>query len=102
MTMILEGSNADSRVGHRSAHGADAERKRSFTYTPVGDYNGPDSFTYKANDGSLDSNLATVFVTVIRSTMRRGCEDAYDVNEDTALKSPHRRVSNDTEPRATR
>src|SRR5207247_3105883 len=36
----------------------------SFTYTPAANYNGPDSFTYKANDGSLDSNLATVAITV--------------------------------------
>lgn len=36
----------------------------SFTYTPNADYNGPDSFTYKANDGSLDSNVVTVSITV--------------------------------------
>jgi VCBS repeat-containing protein len=36
----------------------------SFTYTPNADYNGPDSFTYKASDGSLDSNVATVTITV--------------------------------------
>ena len=32
----------------------------SFTYTPAANYNGPDSFTYKANDGTADSNVATV------------------------------------------
>ena len=26
----------------------------SFTYTPTANYNGPDSFTYKANDGTAD------------------------------------------------
>lgn len=36
----------------------------SFTYTPAANYAGPDSFTYKANDGSLDSNVATVSLTV--------------------------------------
>lgn len=36
----------------------------SFTYTPNGNFNGSDSFTYKANDGSLDSNVATVTITV--------------------------------------
>ena len=36
----------------------------SFTYTPNANFNGPDSFTYKANDGSLDSNVATVTLTV--------------------------------------
>ena len=36
-----------------------------FTYTPDAGYAGPDSFTYKANDGDLDSNTATVTITVI-------------------------------------
>ncbi len=35
-----------------------------FTYTPTTDYSGPDSFTYKANDGALDSNIVTVSLTV--------------------------------------
>ena len=35
-------------------------------------YNGPDSFTYKANDGDADSNVATVTITVnAASTTRR-------------------------------
>ena len=32
----------------------------SFTYTPDADYNGTDSFTYRVNDGEVDSNVATV------------------------------------------
>ncbi len=35
----------------------------SYVYTPVSDYNGGDSFTFKANDGTLDSNTATVSLT---------------------------------------
>ncbi len=35
-----------------------------FTYTPAANYNGSDSFTYHANDGKLDSNVATVTITV--------------------------------------
>jgi methionine-rich copper-binding protein CopC len=34
------------------------------TYTPTGNYNGPDSFTFKINDGTADSNVATVSITV--------------------------------------
>ena len=34
------------------------------TYTPNAGYIGPDSFTFKANDGMADSNVATVSVTV--------------------------------------
>ncbi len=36
----------------------------SFTYTPNAGFTGSDSFTYKANDGSDDSNIATVNITV--------------------------------------
>ncbi|HJS81960.1 MAG TPA: cadherin-like domain-containing protein, partial [Nitrososphaera sp.] len=36
----------------------------NFTYTPEADFNGVDSFTYKANDESADSNVATVTITV--------------------------------------
>jgi VCBS repeat-containing protein len=36
----------------------------SFTYTPAADYNGTDSFTYKVNDGFLDSAVATVTITI--------------------------------------
>jgi VCBS repeat-containing protein len=36
----------------------------SFTYTPATNYDGPDSFTYRASDGSLQSAVATVNITV--------------------------------------
>ncbi len=34
------------------------------TYTPNPNFNGADSFTYRCNDGSLNSNTATVTITV--------------------------------------
>ena len=36
----------------------------AFTYTPDAGYFGPDSFTFKANDGQLDSNVATESLTI--------------------------------------
>ncbi len=36
----------------------------AYTYTPDGEYYGPDSFTYKANDGTSDSSVHTVNITV--------------------------------------
>ncbi len=36
----------------------------TITYTPDANYNGPDSFTFNVNDGSVDSNTATISITV--------------------------------------
>jgi uncharacterized repeat protein (TIGR01451 family) len=38
----------------------------SFVYTPTLDYHGPDSFTYHASDGVLNSDIVTVTLTVQR------------------------------------
>ncbi len=34
------------------------------TYTPAANYNGPDSFTFTVNDGTVTSAPATVSITV--------------------------------------
>ena len=36
----------------------------NLTYTPNANYNGSDSFTFKANDGNSDSNVETVDITI--------------------------------------
>lgn len=49
------------------AHGAlSLNPGGSFTYTPNAGFTGDDTFTYKANDGHNDSNVATVTITVKR------------------------------------
>jgi hypothetical protein len=45
-------------------HGAAEAVENLVIYTPTANYNGPDSFTYKANDGHADSNIATVKIVV--------------------------------------
>ncbi len=48
-----------------AAHGTLAlNANGTFTYTPAANFNGTDSFTYLANDGQLNSNVATVTITV--------------------------------------
>jgi autotransporter-associated beta strand protein/VCBS repeat-containing protein len=48
-----------------AAHGTVAVNANgTFTYTPAANFNGIDSFSFKANDGSLDSNTATIALTV--------------------------------------
>lgn len=46
------------------SHGTLSGTAPNLTYTPAANYNGADSFTYKANDGTADSNVATVSITV--------------------------------------
>ncbi len=41
-----------------------------FTYTPTSGYSGADSFTYRANDGNLNSNLATVSLNVTTANVQ--------------------------------
>lgn len=47
---------------HGTLTGAPTSATR--TYTPAPGYSGPDTFTFRANDGHADSNVATVSVTV--------------------------------------
>ena len=47
-------------------------------------YSGPDSFTFKANDGSTDSNIATVSITVISTYLPSEVGDQGYINS-TAL-----------------
>ena len=58
----------------------------SFTYTPLPNYNGADSFTYAANDGTADSNVATVSINVIAvNDAPVAGNDSYTTAEDTPL-----------------
>src|SRR5439155_14878960 len=58
----------------------------SFTYTPAANFNGPDSFTYKATDGLLDSNVATVALTINPvNDVPVAVNDSFATNEDTPL-----------------
>ena len=52
----------------------------SFAYVPAATYTGADSFTFKANDGALDSNVATFSLTVnVRQFVRRRGDDSFNV-----------------------
>jgi len=60
---------------------------RSCTYTPVLNYNGSVTFTYKVNDTALDSTTSTVTINVnaINDAPTLAATQAVSTNEDTAL-----------------
>ncbi|HEX8617257.1 MAG TPA: DNA/RNA non-specific endonuclease, partial [Thermoanaerobaculia bacterium] len=66
------------------AHGTLSGSGANQTYTPLPDFNGTDSFTYRASDGSKSSNTATVSITV------------YEVNDAPNASSDHRAATEDT------
>src|SRR5205823_1267946 len=57
-----------------------------FSYAPAANYNGADSFSFKANDGSADSSAPTVAIPVIPvNDAPTAVNGSYSTNEDTAL-----------------
>ena len=84
-----EGDALTFTVTGGPSHGTLSGAAPNLTYIPAPNYNGPDSFTFVVNDGTVDSNLATVSVTV------NPVNDAPTANgqavataEDTARRSP--------------
>lgn len=60
----VEGASLTFAVVDEPAHGVLSGAAPNMTYTPYQNFNGSDSFTFKVNDGSVDSELATVDITV--------------------------------------
>jgi hypothetical protein len=52
------------KKGKPAAAAVPSTGANNVTYTPDPNFNGPDSFTFKVNDGKADSTVATVNITV--------------------------------------
>ena len=70
--MVLNASDADGNpltfTINQPANGTVTGDGPNVTYTPNSDFTGTDSFTFKVNDSLVDSNLATVTITVNEPT----------------------------------
>jgi hypothetical protein len=60
----VDGDQLTYAVATPPANGALSGAAPDLTYTPGGGFSGEDSFTFTANDGTEDSNIATVSITV--------------------------------------
>jgi RHS repeat-associated protein len=72
----------------------------SFSYTPHANYHGTDSFTYRATSNSLQSDPATVTITVTPVDDEPvAANDSYSTSEDTLLNVAATGVlANDNDP----
>ncbi len=80
----FNGDTLTASVVAGPAHGAlllDADG--SFAYSPVDDFHGTDTFTYRAQDDSGDFSEADV--TIVVNTSPAAMADSYTTGEDTAL-----------------
>ena len=69
VSVVLSASDSDGDSLNYSivsgpSHGALSGNAPNMSYMPASNYNGADSFTYRANDGSLNSNVATFNISV--------------------------------------
>ena len=69
LPITLAGTDADNNpltysIVTQPANGTLSGTAPNLTYTPSANYNGSDSFTFKVNDGSVDSTVATISITI--------------------------------------
>ncbi|MBI1762031.1 MAG: tandem-95 repeat protein, partial [Acidobacteria bacterium] len=83
----LDGDALTYTIVNAPQHGALSGTAPNLTYTPALNYNGADSFSFKANDGSVDSNTATVSLTInsINDRPVLNVPPTQAVNEGVAL-----------------
>jgi len=86
----VDGDTLSAALASGPAHGTlTLNTNGSFTYTPTANFNGSDSFTYRASDGSTVSNLATVSITVnSMNDAPVAMNDTATTLEDTVVTIP--------------
>jgi uncharacterized repeat protein (TIGR03803 family) len=57
----------------------------AYTYTPQASASGTDTFTFKANDGSLDSNAAAITITIEGNSPPVASDGTLTTREDRAM-----------------
>ncbi len=81
----VEGDALTFSVVTHPAHGTLSGTAPNLTYTPNVNYSGPDSFTFKANDGHADPNTATVSIDVVALPRVEFNSASYDAQENAGI-----------------
>tara|TARA_B110000263_G_scaffold108618_1_gene94953 strand:+ start:855 stop:2036 length:1182 start_codon:yes stop_codon:yes gene_type:complete len=75
-----DGTNLTYTIVVDAAMGTTSVNGNIITYLPTENYNGTDTFTYKANDGSNDSNVSTVMITISMVNDNPTVQDINDLS----------------------
>src|SRR2546428_1173571 len=83
----LDGDALTAVLVNTAAHGSlSLNANGGFTYTPISNYFGADSFTYRANDGLTNSGIATVTLTITNVNRAPvAADDSYGLNKNSSL-----------------
>ena len=82
----IDGDTLTFSVVTPPGHGALSGTAPDLTYTPEAGFSGSDNFTFKANDGNIDSNVATVSITINAGNHAPVAQDqAVATNVETPL-----------------
>ena len=89
--LILTGNDVDQNaltfeILTQPGHGTLSGNPPDLLYTPVENYHGPDSFTFRVSDGEANSAPATVNITVIRVNRRPVAADQSLITEEDTPK----------------
>jgi M6 family metalloprotease-like protein len=83
----VDGDTLQYFIVQGPAHGALSGSGSQRTYQPSAGYTGPDSFTFKVNDGRVDSNTATVDIAVTGPNNVPTVSDQTVVTDEDTAKS---------------
>ena len=82
----VEGDTVTYSIVSGASNGTASLLGNSVTYTPTANWNGTDTFTYKVNDGTVDSNTSTVTITVAAVNDAPTTNNvSRSTNQDTAV-----------------
>jgi hypothetical protein len=88
ITLTASDSDGDPlkySIVKQPAHGTLSGTLPQATYTPTSGYTGSDNFTFKVNDGKVDSNTATISITV--NSVSSGGTDDFGIKKIYSTKS---------------
>jgi len=95
----VEGEALGYTIVSAPRHGTLSGTGANLIYTPKADYNGPDSFTFKASDRIADSEPATVGIAVKAvNDAPVASDDTKSTNEDTPLVFAARQLLGNDDP----